>query len=247
MERPHRMSIDAIVERQVGLWNATTRRRPLEGDEENGSVEEAIAPYIAISRQLGAGGNELARVLAKHLHHDLWDREIVDAIAERANVRVAAVKSLGETWYNRAHDWIAGTIDKRFLACDDYVRHLVEVVTALATHGPSIFLGRGVGFFLPPERGLRVRVVAPIEQRIHYMVERHGYSTNEAAKLVAQSDTSKKSFIRTYFRVDPSDPLSHDLCLNFGTLTIEQAVEICLVAFREKLGPFAAPATDQGG
>ncbi len=43
------------------------------------------------------------------------------------------------------------------------------------------------------------------------------------------------------------DPLAYDLCLNFGTLTVEQAVEICLVAFKEKLDPIAAPATARGG
>lgn len=245
MERPRRTGIERLVENQMNRWNAEARLRHSESDDS--TVEEGMKPYIAISRLRGSHGNELGRILADRLGYKLYDREIVDYIAERANVRTEAVSSLGETWYNKAHDWIAGTIDKRFLRCDDYVRHLAEVVTALALHDASVFLGRGVGFILPPERGLRLRVVAPFEHRQRRMVELHRMSPAEAAKTLQQSDEAKRNFMQAYFHVDMCDPLAHDLCLNFGTLTIEQAVEICLVAFREKLGPFAAPATDQGG
>jgi cytidylate kinase len=241
MDKPRRVDVEHLVERQINLWNAEmARRRAAEATAE--SVEEGLAPYIAVSRQLGSRGNELAGALAEELGYQLWDREIVDYIAERANVRVAAVKSLGETWYNRAHDWIAGTIDRRFLACDEYVRHLVEVVTAMATHGPCVFLGRGVGFFMPPERGLRVRVVAPIEQRVAYAAENYDMDITEARKLVNRSDASKEGFVRTYFRVDLGSPLSHDLCLNLGSMSVEEAVAVCLSAHRAKFGTTPTPS-----
>lgn len=238
MDRPHRVGIESLIEKQMNLWNAMAGRHHPGPEEENGgvSVEEGIAPYIAVSRQLGSQGNELGEALASKLGYQLYDREIVEYIAERANVRVAAVRSLGETWYNKAHDWIAGTVDRRFLACDEYVRHLVEVVTALASLGPSVFLGRGVGFFLPPERGLRIRVVAPLDQRIRHTAEQEGLNRVEAGKLVAQSDTSKRNFIRTYFRVDLCDPVNHDLCLNLGAMSMDQALAACLAAHEVKFG-----------
>ncbi len=245
MERPRRVGIERLVENQMNRWNVEARLRHSESDDS--TVEEGIKPYIAISRLRGSHGNELGRILAERLGYKLYDRELVDYVAERANVRAEAVAALGETWYNKTHDWIAGTIDKRFLRCDEYVRHLAEAVTTIALHDASVFLGRAVGFILPPERGLRLRVVAPFEHRLRRMMELHDMSLAEATRTLHQSDEAKRSFIQAYFCVDMCDPLAYDLCLNFGTLTVEQAVEICLVAFKEKLDPIAAPATARGG
>ncbi len=118
MQRSRRTNVERLVERQISLWQAQ-RRAGDEGRPIPSTSPESVYPYVAISRQIGSNGNELAAQLADHLGFQLYDREIVDYIAERANVRVAAVKSLGETWFNSAHDWISGVLARRFLAADD--------------------------------------------------------------------------------------------------------------------------------
>lgn len=228
MERSHRVSIEKLVERQIQMWQAKRRAEDEGRAGRDPALPEAIHPWVAVSRQVAGGGNEFAQALADRLGFHLFDREVVDYIAERAHVRTAAVKSLGETWFDTVHDWISGIIDERFLAVDDYARHLVEVVGTIAAQGPAVFVGRGVGFFLPRERGLRVRVVAPMETRIAYAIREYQMTEAAARELLIRSDASRVGFAKAYFNVDIQDPLNHDLTVNLDRCPIAVGVEACV-------------------
>jgi cytidylate kinase len=243
MERSRRTNIERLVDRRISNWH--TQRRAEEEQRRLSDVRghEAIYPYVAVSRQVASGGNEFAAALAARLGYTLFDREIVDYIAERANVRVAAVKSLGETWFNAVHDWISGVIDTRFLAADEYARHLVAVVGTVARHESAVFVGRGVGHFLPPERGLRVRVVASLERRVAYAEENYGMSRAAARELIMRSDASRVGFTRAYFNADISDPLHYDITFNLDRCPSEEAIEACVSLLSAIVGePVGVPA-----
>lgn len=231
MQRSRRTNVERLVERQISLWQAQ-RRAGDEGRSFPPQSPDAVFPYVAVSRQIGSEGNDLAAQLADRLGFQLYDREIVDYIAERANVRVAAVKSLGETWFNSVHNWISGVIDHRFLAADDYARHLVEAVGTIARQESAVFVGRGVGFFLPRSRGIHVRVIASLDKRVERAAARYGISEVEARQLCARSDASRTAFTRAYFNVDVTDPQNYDVCLNTNRLSIEDCVEACATLLR---------------
>ncbi len=245
MERSRRTNIERLVERQIGMWHTQRRAETEERRLADLRDHEAVHPYVAVSRQVASGGNEFAAALAERLGYQLFDREIVDYIAERANVRVAAVKSLGETWFNAVHDWIASVIDSRFLAADEYARHLVAVVGTIARQGPAVFVGRGVGHFLAPDRGLRVRVVAPLEKRIAYAIEKYEMPEAAARALVIRSDASRAGFTRAYFNVDVSDPLHYDLTINLDRCPIPDAVETCVTMLRAVVADWAPPGEQE--
>jgi len=235
MEPSRRVNVERLVERQLSSWKTRAKARESRGAAPAPEqVEETMGPFVSVSREVGSGGNELAAILARRLGYSLYDREIVDYIAERANVRAAAVKSLGETWYNATHNWISGVIDRRFLGCDEYVRHLIEVVGAIASHGPAVFVGRGVAFILPSRRGLRVRVVAPFEQRVSYAVDRWNMSDSEARKLILTSDASQHGFIKAYYKADTCDPLIHDVTLNMDQVSLEVAADVCVAMLKAR-------------
>ena len=59
-----------------------------------------------VSRQQGSGGSPVARPVANELGFRLLDRELVDAVAERAGVRSETARFLDE----RAHGWAYGLI-----------------------------------------------------------------------------------------------------------------------------------------
>ncbi len=48
------------------------------------------------------------------------------------------------------------------------IRMLVE---SLAARGEAILVGRGAGYYLPPEMSLHVRIVAPLDDRIAHMAD----------------------------------------------------------------------------
>ena len=48
-------------------------------------------PFVTISRMYGSGGSEVAERVAKSLGWELYDNDIVDAIAARSGLPVAEV------------------------------------------------------------------------------------------------------------------------------------------------------------
>jgi len=107
-----------------------------------------------------------------------------------------------------------------------YLYHLSKVVLALAAHGDCILVGRGVAQFLPPERTLRVRLVAPLANRIAAMQERTGLGREEAARRVATTDQDRTKFVRENLHKDPADPTLYDLVLNTARLSVEECAEL---------------------
>ena len=80
-------SIDRLVEKQVNKWLAQRAKR----NRENLSI-----PVITISRQFGSGGYLVAKQIAGDFGLDLFDREIIQEIADNAHVRRAVVEMLDE-------------------------------------------------------------------------------------------------------------------------------------------------------
>lgn len=235
MRVPRRTNVERLIERQIQSWAAQRRAREQRGEPAPEPRAETLGPYIAVSREVGSGGTELAQLLGDRLGWTVYDREIVDAIAKRANVRTAVIRSLGETWFSAVHDWITGAIDVRAVTADHYVQHLVEVVVTIARAGPAVFLGRGVAFILPPERGLRVRVIAPIEKRIEAVMRESKMSEAEARRTIATADASRDSFIRAYFDAKCCDPLNHDVTINTELVGLEEAADACIRLLRARV------------
>ena len=57
-----------------------------------------------------------------------------------------------------------------------YVRHLIETLLTLAMHGKCIIVGRGANVVVPSETVLRVRLIAPLGERIATVCERRNLS-----------------------------------------------------------------------
>jgi len=230
------VNIEQLVDRRVGDW---ARQQQLKSPKL--AVRSPIpGPYVAISRAIGTHGRRIAKAIADCLSWEYYEREVVDYIAERAQVRQAVVKSLGETRRDAVDNWVRGMMDHGVLSEDAYARHLVFVIGAIAAHGQVVILGRGAQFILPPETGLRIRLVAPHDYRVRAAMEDYGMPEGEAEKLIRGSDKAQKRFYHHYFRKDVHDPLAYDMMLNCSTIQWEQAVDAIACAVRSKLGREAA-------
>jgi cytidylate kinase len=227
-----KVGLDRIVAQRIREWEVSgirQRERPAEAPSVPG-------PYVAISRAIGSRGQTIAALVAEKLSWDCYERQIVDYIAERAKVRADMVKSLGETRRDAVTNWVRSTLDHRHLPEDAYVRLLVDVICTIGVRGRAVILGRGAQFMLPPEAGLRVRLVAPCEVRVRNARESYGIDDTEARALISDSDRSQVEFYRAYFRADVNSALNYDLVLNVEALTPEAAASIIVCSLHAKPG-----------
>jgi cytidylate kinase len=186
---------------------------------------------ITISRQAGAGGSEIARILAQKTKMDLMAGQIIQRVAESSKMSTKVVETLDEKAVTTMESWINSMFVSRHLWPSDYLKHLTMVMGTIGKHGNAIVVGRGAGFILPPETTFRVKIIAPLEYRIVSMMKIRNLSRADAQKYIEKRDSDRLAFIRKYFQIDSMDPLNYDLVINTEKVGIEGAVDTILIAF----------------
>ena len=183
-------------------------------------------PVIAISRQPGALGDEVARALGEELGLHVYDREIIQRIAESAHLSERVVAILDEKDRSMLTDWLSSFASDAYLSPYGYLDHLTEVVTAIARLGGAVIIGRGSHLILRPNQGLRVLVIAPLEARIETIAARDGIGRREAERRIALQEAERQAFLKKYFHADAGDHTKFDLVVNTAALGVSGAVQV---------------------
>lgn len=208
-------SIEAMVDEQARRWQLVRHERR----------GEPRRPVVTVSRQHGAGGGDLARRLAGDLGLDLFDREILQRIAESAHLSERVVASLDDRDKELLTDWLAAISSRNYLSPVQYRYHLSRVVGAVAHHGGAVILGRGAHLILGPGEALRVLVTAPLEARVRAVAAREGLGEKEARQRIATVEADRRAFLMKHFHADLADPTAFDVVVNTAVLGIEGACD----------------------
>lgn len=216
-------SLNSMVEEQLAKWKSATT--------EQKAVKAKPAPVITISREPGSGGTEIARKLAQELKMDIVGAQIIQKIAESADISAKLIESLDEKQITRRDDWLSSLIENRHLWVDAYLRHLTKVIGTIGKQGNFIIVGRGAQYILPPEDTFRLRFIADMEVKIKNVMRDFGSSREDAVKYVIKTDSDRRAYLRKYFNADVTNPSDYDMVINTGKLGIDGAVETVKVAF----------------
>ena len=224
-------SIDHFVDQQILLWQEERRIRERKGVE--GNVQR---PTICISRQYGARGAAMGRMVADRLGFRFYSDELIHDIAEAAHVRQQVVETLDERVQDGIAEWVAGLIKRGVFAPSDYLRNLSNVVLTLGRQGKGVIVGRGAHFLLDGNTTLRVRVIAPQEVRVARIAARDELSETDARAKVLRIDEERVAFNRQHYNADIRDPNNYDLVVNAGTMGVEGAAAQTIAAFQHRFG-----------
>jgi len=227
--RPPMNSIDHLMNQRLAKWE---RRRELA--REAAKLATVQQPLVVISRDCGSKGHFIAEGVATKLGFDLYDRELINAIAKSAHVRSQVVESVGEQTRQHLSAWIDSRLEGGYFTSTDYLQHLCKIVLSIGQHGQAVMLGRGAQFILNPEQTLRVRIIAPQETRVHRIAASQRLPTPEARAHVLRVDAERNAYCRWHFNADPANPRHYDLILNTALISPEYCVEAVARAFEAR-------------
>lgn len=173
---------------------------------------------LTIAREYGSGGAAIAREIAGYLGWELWDRELIEAVARAAQVDTETARRYDErvdSWLHRInrgglrHAAIeGGAAPREAVVFDAETMAAVarEVIAGAAGRGRCVIVGRGAQCALQscPE-ALHVFVYAPWAERLVRVKQRLGPVKNieESIRLI---DLERATHIRKYFGHDWKDP-----------------------------------------
>ncbi len=217
--------IDA-AERQIQQWLLAHRGRGQAAPTVNGRRPVEVGPYLAISRESGSGGGQIARLIGKMTGWEILDRELLECLAERYRASPAVLGLVDEATANGITEIFGNATDPDCVTQTQYMFHLGRVVLMAARAGKVIYVGRGAHFLLPHRRGLIVRLVASLGYRVQQIVERRRLSYDKARDYVEKTDAGRQDFVRQYFHRDIADPHLYDLMVNVERIGPQQTADL---------------------
>jgi cytidylate kinase len=200
-----------------------------------------VGPYLAISRESGAGGSRIAGLVGEMIGWTVLDRELLGWLAERYCTSPAVPGFVMENCNNWTTEIFSDWIGPDSVAQMQYMRHLSRVILMAARAGKVIFVGRGAQFVLPQPSGLSIRLIASFAYRVQQIVERRNLSFDEARDYVEKRDASRKAFTRKYFHQNAADPHLFDLVVNVEKIGPEHTARLIADALASCLDVHRSP------
>jgi cytidylate kinase len=216
-------------------WERERSERARQAKPEPREQMGKTGPYISFSRDAASGGDEISQNLAVKLGWDIFDRNLIEAITERTHYRQELVSQFDEHVQGELQTYMYNLFTNQFFNNTQYLYHLTEVLLGIARQGNAVIVGRGANFILPPEAGLRVRVVAPRPVRLQRFMNERGGDEKTAARVLAKLDEEQRSFLHRHFRAKPDDPCAYDLVINTGHVDLETATDLIIHIAETKL------------
>lgn len=176
---------------------------------------------IAMTREMGSGGREVAQRVADELGLTIVLHHLVEHdIAEHLHVRESAVHHLLEGG--------ATLLDRLRVRSKRLAHYTAEEILELANRGDVLIRGWGSCIVL---RGVphvvRVRVCAPMEARERAVMQRTDSNDRSAARHeIERNDSAHKTALHRAYGVDREDSTLYDLVLNTERSSIETCVKL---------------------
>jgi len=219
--------IEQLVSEQVGRSELARQREKVNGKPCDHSV-------VTISRRMGSGARIIAQKLADELGWSLWDKELVNAIADNAHVSQKVAQEFDEHTMSEIELFARGMFGDHERAGFLYPKHLAKAVKSIAKIGNAIILGRGANFIL--QDALNIRIDASDERRIENMMRYEEMTRDDAIAKLHDSDRERQHFAENVFGRDRAESAVYDLTIWMDKFTNDDAVKIILEAVKARCG-----------
>lgn len=200
---------------------------------------------ITLSRQYGAGGSEVARLVADQLGWTVVDNEIVNRVARRAGLAATVVaeqdervpgfvERLARALMASSQEFAVPEIGVAVRAEDPSLVRLTElVVKEIAAEGKVVLVGRAAPAVLGETvEALHVKLVADRAWRLRLAMQSEGLEEKAALRLLTETDAQRARYHREHYGRDWDDPVHFHLTLNTGLLGLDGAADVIVARAR---------------
>ena len=202
---------------------------------------------ITISRQFGAGGRTLGKMIAEKLGYRFLDELIIKEIAKVARVSKNTVISLERSAGGAVSRMIASLLsrdymerltgeDRGYIDEQIYVDILQEVITKLAAEDNVVLMGRGGQYILQhTPKAFHILLVADMPDRIAFMRRFYRLSDRQAIEAVNNGAKRRANLYRRMGKQDYDHPELYHLVINHSKVALEKARDlVCDLITQEK-------------
>ena len=187
---------------------------------------------ITIGRQLGAGGHEVGRLLARRAGLPFYDEELIRMAANDSGLAKELLEQHDEkpaeplpfsAWTNPFSPGEPPIGQKTFMA-------QFKTIQKLAEAGGAVIVGRCADFVLRDRPNVvRVFLHAPLEARVERILARSDLDGKEAKLRIKQAEKNRKAYYNYFTDRTWGATETYDLCINTALVGTEAAVDTILL------------------
>jgi cytidylate kinase len=193
---------------------------------------------ITLSRQFGAGGKTLGKMVADKFGYTFADSEIIKMVAEMANVSTNFVETVEKEAGGKFSRFISKMVSKPlvervlkdergYIDEEIYLDYLVLIIAQMADDGDVVILGRGSQYILNDHPdAYHVLLIDEFENRVRFMQTNYDLSKNRATQVVRAEDKRRKNLYQKLGKADYDNPFLYHLVLNTSKVSLEKALKL---------------------
>lgn len=181
---------------------------------------------ITISREYGSGGHEIAEKIAKDLGIAIYDRQMLDHIADEIGVSTESLQQYDEKARNPfISRKVRGYSNARE---DNLVEMQFDFIKNKAREGESfVVVGRCAETVLKDYDGLvRVFITGDEKCKIERVVNKYALSERDAKIKIERHNRNRKAYHNTYSDFKWGDSRHYDICINSSRFGVDKTAEI---------------------
>jgi cytidylate kinase len=201
-------------------------------------VREDSMAVITISRQFGAGGITLGKMIAEKFGYTFADTDIIKMVAEMANVSTHFVETVEKEAGGKFSKFISKTVSKPlverilkdergYIDEEIYLDYLVLIIAQMGDDGNVVILGRGSQYILNDHPdAYHILLIDTFENRVKFMQKHYDLSQGRATQVVKGEDKRRFNLYKKLGKTDYDNPDLYHLVLNMNRIHLDQALKL---------------------
>ena len=199
-------------------------------------------PVICISREVGCGGVNIAKLLASELDKQSlcrkWrviSKEILEESARGLEMDPNKLRNyLKEGDRSIFDDVLSAFSEKRFKSDRKISKTLIDLELSFANDGFCIIVGRAGHIITKDiEKSLLIKLTAPFDWRIKQIMEKNNLKLRDAIEFIEKTEKERENF-RKHVAGDRTQNEEFDMCLNLSRMKIDHVISTIRFAAQTK-------------
>ena len=183
---------------------------------------------IAINREFGSGGREIACKLGNLLGVKVYDRDVLGKLTKQFNLTVEEMESIKAKkigWWGDFCQYyrqfslsreICNTVteDREVTSKQIYYAE-AQILREVAEKESCVIIGRsGFHVFKDNPSALKIFFIADINTRVRHIMNQYALDEDAARKRIEQVDKARENYTKTFAGVSRYDARNYDFVLN---------------------------------
>ena len=199
---------------------------------------------INVGRQVGAGGQEIGRMLAQDFDAKFYDRELLNLAAKESGFSEKFFKQNDEKkgflrglLNVQTSHFMGGSLYGSNFSQESLFKFQSDAIQKAANEGNCVFLGRCADYILRDyENVVNVFITASMDFRVKLVSKVKELDEEHARKLIEHVEARRAQYYNYYTGKKWGAAESYDMCIDASILGVEETEKLIAEFIRKRFG-----------